>query len=41
MVLDATANWITNWSSRHAQLPTLALIVVVCVFVLVTGPPLL
>ena len=41
MTLDATANWITNWSARHAQLPSLALIVVVCVFVLVTAPPLL
>lgn len=41
MVADATANWITNWSSPRAQLPALALIVAVCVFVLVTARPLL
>jgi hypothetical protein len=47
MVVDVTANSITNWSSLRAgparlpQLGGLALVVAACVFVLVTAVPLL
>jgi hypothetical protein len=40
MVADATANWIANLRTQ-AQLGGLTLIIVVCVFVLVTALPLL